>query len=173
MPSCRRATSVLASMTVRLDPFAFAIRRAVPSTARGVGRLVMMSFAALATRFGAGGDLDAGGLGFGPAVRVDVVADHLPAAGGKVARERAAHDAEADNADGAFHLATSMVTYPNPSSPVIPALVAGIQTSATAGARGEMDAGNKSRHDKSLRLVPVENLLAGPGDDAVVAEDVG
>ena len=45
------------------------------------------------------GDLDAGVLRLGAAVRVDVVADHLPAGRAQVLRDRTAHDAEADDPD--------------------------------------------------------------------------
>jgi hypothetical protein len=39
-----------------------------------------------------------------PRGRADVVADHAPAGGGEIAGERAAHDAEADDADGILAL---------------------------------------------------------------------
>ena len=44
-------------------------------------------------------DLDAGRLRLAHALGIDVEADHPPAGGHEVARERPAHDAEADDAD--------------------------------------------------------------------------
>ena len=49
---------------------------------------------------GVAGDLDAGPRHGAAAGRVDIVAHHPPAAGNEVFGERAAHDAEADDADG-------------------------------------------------------------------------
>jgi hypothetical protein len=50
----------------------------------------------------AAGDLDPGTLGLAAPRRADVIADHAPAGGHEVLGERAAHDAEADQADRAL-----------------------------------------------------------------------
>ena len=93
---------MLASITVRFLALARAMTSAVSSTACGVGRLVMMSAAVSATASALWAISTPAALRFAVARRVDVVADHLPAGGDEVARERAAHDAEADDADVPF-----------------------------------------------------------------------
>ncbi len=64
-------------------------------------------------RLGAAGDLDAG-LGQFPAFcRVDVETDHSPSRRDKIARERAAHDAEADHAHSLFRFLRTHSSAPN------------------------------------------------------------
>ena len=91
---------------------AAAIALAVAISASGFGRLVMMTGAAAATRLGVARDLDAGPGQFPAARRADVVADDAPAGGDQIAGERAAHDAEADHADGAS-CSASPGSFPN------------------------------------------------------------
>jgi hypothetical protein len=61
---------------------------------------------------GVGGDLDPGFRHGAAARRVDVVPDHAPAVGHKVLGESAAHDAEADDADGPLALRHSQTSVP-------------------------------------------------------------
>src|SRR5215469_11454169 len=75
--------NVLASMMTRGRTRALTMAATVASSATGLGRLVMTVSTAAASG-------------------IDVVAHHPPAGGEEVARERAAHDAEADNTDFAF-----------------------------------------------------------------------
>ena len=89
----------------------------------------MMSLTVSASACALWTSLDAGGPRFGAARDVGVVADHRPAVGDQIARERAAHDAEADDADGALHCRLPEFH----KLPVIPVLVTGIQRSAGSG----------------------------------------
>ena len=72
----------------------------VSCSARGLGRLVMIVVALAATAVRIVGTISTPALASAaPPLGIEVVADHPPAGGGEVLRERAAHDAEADDAD--------------------------------------------------------------------------
>ena len=91
---------VLASTITRGGTRAATMAATVWSSADGLGRLVMMVGTAAARLFASLAISTPGPRHGAAAGRVDVVAHHAPAAGNEVFGKRAAHDAEADDADG-------------------------------------------------------------------------
>ena len=101
-----------------LDDHARAARRAatmavtVASSAAGLGRLVMMVGASAASVFASGAISTPARAMARRRAGIDVVADHPPAGGDQVLRERAAHDAEPDDTDFALRHSQLSVTRP-------------------------------------------------------------
>src|ERR1700686_4250 len=83
------SVKVEASTMTRRGTLALTMASTVAASAFGLGRLGMMDLAPRPRHRAA-------------PLRRDVVADHAPAGGHEVLRKGAAHDAEADDADGTF-----------------------------------------------------------------------
>ncbi len=96
------SANVEASITIRGFAFASAISATTACSAFGLGRLVMTTGTCGDQFFHTVGNRDAGFCHLLAPLRIGIDACDDPPVGDQVARERATHDAEADNADHAF-----------------------------------------------------------------------